>query len=212
MLPRLCLHFDVNETIMVGDPAGGDTFEQSLCKCIAKSSFVRKRADGIPTEWHDGSPIDPAKRDAPAPPLLCPWDPPEGCISFARTKLNKRHIKTFVDHGSPGVIYRPLFDQMREVLICPEGTPKDARLLHEDGEHMLLLPAFCQILQALGPSGSLAGDIAITPPNHENKILTTGLSGRDFSIVLRSFGCDLTRISTAIAAYVEGKHLLRPLL
>ena len=42
--PKLVLHFDVNETIMVGDPAGGDTFEDCLNKMIAKNAFVRARS------------------------------------------------------------------------------------------------------------------------------------------------------------------------
>jgi len=191
-MTRLCIHFDVNETIMVGDPAGGDTFEQSLAKTIAKSAFVRKRADGgEPTQWHDGSPINPGERspEAPVPPLLCPWDPPEGCLPVSWTAL-RRHVKTFVEDGSPGAIYRPLYDELREAMRWPEGAPKDARLLHADGEHQLLLPAFCQILTELGPSGSLAG--------------------RECSIVLRTFGSDLGRVTAAIAAYVEGKHPFFP--
>ena len=46
---RLALHFDVNETIMVGDPAGGDTFDDSLNKILAKSAFVRP-APGMPED------------------------------------------------------------------------------------------------------------------------------------------------------------------
>ena len=34
-LPRLVLHFDVNETILLGDVAGGDSFEDGINKCIA---------------------------------------------------------------------------------------------------------------------------------------------------------------------------------
>ena len=40
---KLILHFDVNETIMIGDPAGGDTFEDCLNKMIAKNAFIRPR-------------------------------------------------------------------------------------------------------------------------------------------------------------------------
>ena len=29
-LPRLVLHFDVNETILLGDVAGGDSFEDGI--------------------------------------------------------------------------------------------------------------------------------------------------------------------------------------
>ena len=43
--PRLVLHFDVNETIMVGDPAGGDSFEESLNKICAKSAVIRPSDD-----------------------------------------------------------------------------------------------------------------------------------------------------------------------
>eukprot|EP00970_Alexandrium_tamarense_P019346 scaffold13929_cov441-Alexandrium_tamarense.AAC.1 len=38
--PHLFLHFDVNETILIGDPAGGDTVHECLNKIIAKSAFV----------------------------------------------------------------------------------------------------------------------------------------------------------------------------
>ena len=39
--PHLFLHFDINETILIGDPAGGDTVTECLNKIIAKSAFVR---------------------------------------------------------------------------------------------------------------------------------------------------------------------------
>ena len=38
--PHLFLHFDINETILIGDPAGGDTVTECLNKIIAKSAFV----------------------------------------------------------------------------------------------------------------------------------------------------------------------------
>ena len=67
--PVLTLHFDVNETVMVGDPAGGDTYEQSLNKILAKSAFVRRVASPPAGArlleryvWHDGTPLDPAQR------------------------------------------------------------------------------------------------------------------------------------------------------
>ena len=41
--PRLVLHFDVNETIMVADPAGGDSFEDVLNKMLAKTAFDAKK-------------------------------------------------------------------------------------------------------------------------------------------------------------------------
>ena len=39
--PRLVLHFDLNETIMVTDAAGGDDFNACLNKMVAKSVFLK---------------------------------------------------------------------------------------------------------------------------------------------------------------------------
>lgn len=44
--PHLFLHFDVNETILIGDPAGGDTVHECLNKIIAKSAFVSTKGFG----------------------------------------------------------------------------------------------------------------------------------------------------------------------
>ena len=43
--PHLFLHFDVNETKLIGDPAGGDTVTECLNKIIAKSAFVSTSCD-----------------------------------------------------------------------------------------------------------------------------------------------------------------------
>ena len=88
--PKLILHFDVNETIMVGDPAGGDTFEDCLNKMICKSAFVRAKAPGADPLtathcgellWWDGTPLEQdstrgsnrvGKAGSPPPPLGSP--------------------------------------------------------------------------------------------------------------------------------------------
>jgi hypothetical protein len=68
-MPHLFLHFDINETILIGDIAGGDTLEDCLNKIIAKSAFVTKDSDGndkrdeesfVPTHWWNGDPLTPS--------------------------------------------------------------------------------------------------------------------------------------------------------
>ena len=51
--PKLILHFDVNETIMVGDPAGGDTLEDCLNKIVCKNAYVKgsEKSMHLPTHW-----------------------------------------------------------------------------------------------------------------------------------------------------------------
>jgi hypothetical protein len=80
-LHHLVVHFDINETILVGDEAGGDTCEECLHKILAKSAFVRipnednaqssivakaknTLSQVVPTHWWDGTPIVKADLDA----------------------------------------------------------------------------------------------------------------------------------------------------
>ena len=194
--PKLVLHFDVNETIMVGDPAGGDTFEDCLNKMIAKNAFVRARAAGADPRaaasaaeltWWDGTPLDDARGGgarARAPALLSDWEWPEGCVPFYQVAALKRHARRFTDgDGSPGRAYRPLFERLEAALRVPEAERArvDARLCH-DGVHWFLVPAFFHALRAL----------------HAAR--------RDFAVVVRTFGTDGPNVARAIAAWAEGAH------
>ena len=127
---KLILHFDVNETIMIGDPAGGDTFDDCLNKTLCKNAFIRKRFPAPSPEevgegkalgrwgdwtWHDGSPLDPALRAAAgataAPPILTAFEWPEGCVPMYTVKAFKKKFdrvvkKTRVVHYlGPSLLY-----------------------------------------------------------------------------------------------------------
>ena len=189
--PRLVLHFDINETIMLGDPAGGDSYEDTLHKVIAKVAYVRPNpaagtAEGRWTEyvWHDGSPLDPLCREvgAPPPPLFFDWNLPEGVTAFYKVHALKQFAKCFATPGSPGEIYTAELERLRDALRWPEGTPPDPRL-SADG-YYTFLPAFFHTLSELA-----AGD-------------------RDFSIVLRTFGTDLPHVAAAVSAFADGEHPL----
>jgi hypothetical protein len=197
-LPRLVLHFDVNETIMVGDPAAGIDFGQCLNVILSKSAAVRPAAeDGgqgggeargrwSGWTWHDGSPLDPAQRTdgVEPPPLLPVWRLPDGCRFFKDYSLPKeitRFAKTFTEPGSPGEIYRPVYDRMEAALRCPAAVAADKRLSH-DGTHHFLLPAFFRTLSTL----------------HDR--------GRSFTVVIRTFGTDGPAVAEALRAFSEGCH------
>ena len=172
--PRLCLHFDVNETIMVGDPAGGDNFEDCINKMLAKNAYVRSRrpedsgGGGRWDEWvwHDGSPLDPLVRGSAASPRLLPdgeFDRPEGCMSFYKVSaLKKPFAKGFTDDGSPGSIYVAEAKRLRELLRWPEGVPVDERLCH-DGYHMFLPAFFCTLFELTRRDWSFS--LVNTPPS-----------------------------------------------
>ena len=161
MVPRVVLHFDVNETIMVGDPAGGDSFDDCINKILAKTTYVRPRREGDLSPggrwnewvWHDGSPLDPLLRGAAAPPPIVPdgeFERPagEGCISFYKVSmLKKLFAKRFTADDSPGSVYAAEAERLRALLRWPADVPVDDRLC-TDGYHSFL-PAFFRTLSEL---------------------------------------------------------------
>ena len=222
---RLLLHFDVNETIMLGDPAGGDTFLDSLNKSICKNAFVRPRGTAAKQEsgsdssshwldaweWHDGTPLNPK---GTVPGLVTAWEWPAGCTPAYRVpELKRAFAKTFAsDPASPGYTgYNGLLRHLEEAMRLPRDSDSDSgvdgngvrvkavdpRLVHEDGQHYRVIPAFFATLQALvgWPPGSLdAGDDV------------AAWAGRDFAAIVRTFGTDGPDVMGAIAAWAEGKH------
>jgi len=206
--PHLVLHFDINETILVGDEAGGDTREDCLNKMICKSAFVLmndgQEVEGDegqptmsrralahtkklkPTRWWDGSPIQPDKgdpsEDSP-PPLYTGWEWPPNACPYYRTSLKKR-AKNFTLND--GAAYRPLYHELeKRIAFLPDDVKgADGREYPHALYHML--PAFFHTL-------------------HELK-----RGGRSFSLVLRTFGSDLPDIAKALNVFARGDHPLYP--
>jgi hypothetical protein len=84
LLPHLFLHFDINETILVGDVAGNDTVEECLNKIIAKVAFVSTKTSsaknhGIHCDTDEQQAIDdcdePENDDERAVPNFSNFEP-----------------------------------------------------------------------------------------------------------------------------------------
>lgn len=192
---KLILHFDVNETILVGDPTGGDTFEDCLNKIISKSAFVRCKDGTDPLAatslsqllWRDGSPLgayrteqEGAAADTVGPPaLLSEWRWPEGCAPFYKiAKRCQYDARRFTEPGEPGCGYRALYERLEVALRLPPGADLPLALT-ADGVHHYLVPAFFRTLDALLSSG------------------------RDFTLVVRTFGSDGASVAKAITAWAS---------
>jgi len=188
---RLVVHFDINETVLVGDDAGGDTREDSLNKILAKSAFVRipsnkkvvwgktmeKNSDLIePSRWWDGQVIGDAQDGEVPPPLYTGWNWPPGCCPYYRTAFKKR-AKRFVDHKD-GKKYKKLYDELESRLMFPATT--ETKGLPDILSH--LLPALFETIQTLQDRS------------------------QPVRFVFRTFGSDLPDIANAITAFSRGKH------
>ena len=184
--PRLVLHFDVNETIMVADPAGGDSFEDVLNKMLAKTAFVRRKDGGAvddaaspsDLEWRDGVPLDDDGGD-PEAALWLRWEKPDDGSKMASTaRCLEAHRKTFT-----GTFKR--FDAIKQELATALRLPPgdwDACFKTDDGKHHRFLPAFFETLRVLLDEG------------------------RDVSLVIRTFGSDGPTVALALRAWISGRH------
>lgn len=135
-LARLIIHMDVNETMIVSDPAGGDSFEDCLNKVVCKQAIVRRNGNGF--TWADGRPL---ATDGP-PPELHYWDVPEGCSRFyEQPELKKKYAKTFCEDLA---VYKGLHSELEAALRTDETDPRLVR-----GAHHFVLPAVWALLESL---------------------------------------------------------------
>jgi hypothetical protein len=188
---HLVIHFDINETILIGDEAGGDTVDDIVNKMLAKSAFVRIPAAAaagsaaadcdthniVPTHWWDGSPIleesgadnapNSSQEASPPAPLYTGWEWPDQCCPYYRTAYKKRSTSFVRHHGAP---YLPLYRRICEKLSAA----------HTTSDH--ILPAFFRTL------------VELTARNVPH------------TVVLRTFGSDLERVAAAVSNFAAGRH------
>ena len=204
---HLIVHFDINETVLIGDEAGGDSFQDVIHKMLAKSAFVQipKTNDGVirtkkdledtsqvePTHWWDGSKIRTIKDEIDGndqasrlpPPLYTGWTWPKDCCPYYRTRC-KRRAKTFVEHD--GAIYRPIYDVLDRTL-----RQQQQQHTHHVFEH--ILPALFETLIVLAERQA-----------NDDHIMD------QHTIVFRTMGTDLPILAKAMSLFAQGKHPLYP--
>ena len=188
---RLVLHFDVNETIMIGDEAGGDTYTDSLNKIVAKCALVQKnpvvKSDTFSWDhwrWYDGTKIDPEAKIAPE--LNFDWDRKADVENFHamvyETNCKEFNSKIFTHDRQPGRAYRHVLEKLKDKMKLPERDVDERLTLN--GKNYFVLPSFFNTLAQLEKQN------------------------RDFIVVVRTFGRDGSRVAKAINAWSEGRHPL----
>lgn len=207
---HLVVHWDINETILVGDEAGGDSREDVLNKMLAKSAFVQipegslleDTSQVVPTHWWNGTPLEDTSSDAEdssstgPPPLYTKWTWPDGCCPYYRTSYKKRS-KSFVEHH--GKIYKPMHDLLQRKL----------SLNHLHDTHPLLphvLPAFFETLRELTslPSNQAGPPSSLAPV--PRFLRHTPFHLHRTTIVLRTMGSDLSDLAEVLRLFATGQH------
>jgi hypothetical protein len=213
---HLFLHFDINETILLGDDAGGDSRNESAQKMIAKSAFCRvpaptsstsspalaweKTQELKPTHWWDGQEIG---RETSLPPLYTGWKWPENCCPYYRTAY-KRHAKSFTNVGKHGEIYAPLLEACEASL----HSSRDADGLSSEGKQNrknTILPAFYETLRHLIDSYESNEEISNDDKQNQN-VGKKGSRSPPFTVIFRTFGNDLSEIASVVTAFAKGEH------
>lgn len=209
------LHFDINETILVGDELGGDTREDCFNKIIAKSAFCQittnpasvnedKQEIGQesvtpiaydydstsslePTHWWDGSPLVTTSSDNTmhSPAPLYTGWEWPAGCCPYYRTAYKKKSKAFVHHD--GVPYRPLYDAIEQKLVAP---PKQPNVFHN------ILPAFFHTVYTL-----VKQQQSQTANNNSST-----KSAPSFTLVFRTLGSDLPQIAQAMTAFANGQH------
>jgi hypothetical protein len=183
---RLFVHFDINETILLGDEAGGDSRHDSVQKMLAKSAFVQLQGDVdwdstqkfMPTHWWDGQEMDNAKV---VPSLYTGWKwPPDAC-PFYRTAL-KPKSQTFTQHYP---VFQPILEACEKALARDDASSSCATETASVRDH--ILPAFwTTLLHWMEESKTDASKMP--------------------TIIFRTFGSDLGQIARIVSEFAQGQH------
>lgn len=181
---RLVLHFDVNSTIIAADPASGADVEGLVSRYLAGASWGRE-VDGV-WRWSESSLAGDLS-------LTCAPDAECSYYKYLERKMSnepraefKRVLDSFCSTDE-GVSVKPWLDRLVGALrAAGEGVGAPFNFEQGGTTYCFVLPSFWNLLSWLRDEG------------------------RDFSVVLRTFGTDGPDVMEALRLYAEGKHPRHP--
>lgn len=158
------------------------------------------------------------------PPLYTGWIWPKDCCPYYRTSY-KDNGPTFTDHNHHGKIYAPIYDLIHEQIMTNmkiESTPTEkTKTLHgnhhqqEGKDHQqeeypsilsCMLPSFFDTLAILFPSENKQNEQNHDNNNENNDNDNIDIGRTKISIVLRTFGSDLSGVAQCITLFAKGQH------
>ena len=222
--PHLFLHFDINETILIGDPAGGDTVTECLNKIIAKSAFVSTSTSS--SDSNEEKNVDTDKR----PQLQ--RTPSSGNINESSThqlepthwwnglSINNVKYNTEGKNQPPPPLYT---EWIYPKNTCPYYRTSYKRYAKQftlaENHGSVYRPLYDALCTKLGIDDDDNGDEDNVFKNfvpsffhtlqHYFPSTKSSLQSSDnnrVTLVLRTFGMDLPRVAKCISEFARGNH------
>ena len=219
-LPRLLLHFDVNKTIIISDPAGGVTTQQMVNSIISENAWGRVTGggssddDGAHERWELAA---ECTEPTPSPPDTCSDGVAGGGNGGA---LGGKGTGALGGEASPLVSYADLLEGGRvakrvkkelKTTFTEEGRPGHAfRPFYHRLLRALAVPAESAAATAACPFELLRGGQVFLLPSFFELVKHLSAEKRDFAIVFRTFGSDLPEIAAEFNLFCAGEHPLHP--
>lgn len=208
--PHLVLHFDINETILVGDDAGGDTREDCLNKILAKVAFVqipsKKTVETVdltawddttkicPERWWDGSPIS----------KLSNCEAISG--SGAESGLSPTHSPS---PTSPTSTAPPLYVGWQWPKdTCPyyRTSFKNRARTFTQHDGAMYRPLYHIMNERLSSKTGTTDRYTNILPSFFHTLATLQKNKQPYTLVLRTFGSDLGDIAESLTEFATGGH------
>ena len=226
MIPtHLFLHFDINETILLGDDAGGDSRHESTQKMLAKSSFCRmpdmvNNDNDNDNDNGDGEGDDDNDDDEHEQNQRRRWENTQQLKPthwWDGQEIGKeQHIPSlytgwkwpadccpyyrtaYKNQAKSFVDNHPVYLPILEACETAISVKGKGELSPTKQDHKdTILPAFYETLSHLIDTSS-------SPSSIEND---TGTSKKPpFTVIFRTFGSDLAEIASVVTTFAKGKH------
>jgi len=207
--PRLLLHFDINKTILIADPASGITMPQMLNSLL--SECVWGRVDEEKKAWQLVS-QEPSIQS-----------PESGLMTYGRfletvayplitgaersinegIKAMRRKMKiTFTNQGQPGESFARHYEELLQALSISQ---EDKVRLAAEFEKQPSDPSLSRLVARLHADGTV-----FLLPSFFKLLLHLQHTKRDFALSLRTFGIDAAHAADEITAFASGTHPCYP--
>jgi hypothetical protein len=230
-MPHLFLHFDVNETILLGDPAGGDSVHECINKIIAKSAFVSTIGMNDDEHTHTTDTATTAKpmiKRSPSSGNICDtheFEPKNwwNGVSIADDSSNNDPPPPLYTGWEypPNTCpyYRTKYkSRAKEFTSSSHGQVyrplynklcMKIGLLDEEAEMGVFqnfLPAFWKTLMHYFPSSKVVDESTSASASLSTESKRRIPPPPKVTLVLRTFGTDLPRVAKAISQFAIGNH------